>query len=246
MKEVEMYNTVLLRVAEVAVILVTILLNILLIAAVSTPRCRYTTAFFKLIRILSMVLLIHSVVSMIFKTLPSLFDIQFHFQNKISLWMDLFTRYFAILLIFILALNRFSVLIVRRLDELFFSGLKYIWLPCTAFTVSAIMTAMVVNLCEMERAYIDWLGFVDSTGKPEFYVVFIVSFTLLNIADFNKNDLYFIISLYNVLSAIPELLIPVFVLFGTKGMLSSLVAFCTKEKTSVMQMKPTSTRTGTG
>ncbi|RCN50160.1 hypothetical protein ANCCAN_03765 [Ancylostoma caninum] len=312
----EMYNTVLLHLAEILVILGTILLNVLLIAAVSTPRCRFPTAFFKLTRILSLVLLLHSVVSMTLKTLPSLFDVEFHYQNEVSLWIDLFSRYSAVLLIFILALNRFCVLVVGRLDEFLFSGLRYVVLPCIALAVAAAMTALVVKLCEMERTYVDWLGFVDYVESPEFYLVstlrcllrpkiintsqtsghcllvfpvlsvllhifvllwirkrrfhptkstavdkaerrmciqvvffalfelaFILFFALLSAVPINNKGLYVIISLYNILSAIPELLIPAFVVFGTRGMLNSLGIFCVKNNATTRRTTPTHTGT---
>ncbi|EYC19870.1 hypothetical protein Y032_0023g761 [Ancylostoma ceylanicum] len=266
--EIKVYNTVLLRTAEILVILFTILLNVLLVTAVSTPRCRFATPFFKLIRILSLMLLLHSIASMTLKTMPSLLEVTFPYQNEVSLWIDLFSRYFTILLILILAFNRFCVLIVGRLDELLFSGFRYVAFPCITFVLAAVMTAMVVELCEMERTYIVWLGFVDSVESPQLYVasghcflafpvmslllnivvvlwvrkkrfhsskstavdkaerrmciqvvllaltqlVFIASFTVLSVVPVNRNDFYFIISLYNILSAIPELLIPAFVM----------------------------------
>lgn len=41
-KDIAVYNTVILRVAEIFVIVATILLNSLLIAAISKPRCNFT------------------------------------------------------------------------------------------------------------------------------------------------------------------------------------------------------------
>ncbi|EYC19866.1 hypothetical protein Y032_0023g761 [Ancylostoma ceylanicum] len=299
--EIKVYNTVLLRTAEILVILFTILLNVLLVTAVSTPRCRFATPFFKLIRILSLMLLLHSIASMTLKTMPSLLEVTFPYQNEVSLWIDLFSRYFTILLILILAFNRFCVLIVGRLDELLFSGFRYVAFPCITFVLAAVMTAMVVELCEMERTYIVWLGFVDSVESPQLYVasghcflafpvmslllnivvvlwvrkkrfhsskstavdkaerrmciqvvllaltqlVFIASFTVLSVVPVNRNDFYFIISLYNILSAIPELLIPAFVLFGTKGLLNSLGVFCAEKKSNVVILRSTPTHTGT-
>ncbi|KAK6745416.1 hypothetical protein RB195_011877 [Necator americanus] len=116
------------------VLLITLLLNVLLVTAISISRSNFTSTFFKLIRLLSLL-------------------------------------YLAVLLIFILALNRFCVLVVSRLEELLFSGLRFIVLPCISVLVAAGLTVMVIKWCEMERTYVDWLGFVDSVKSPDFYVV---------------------------------------------------------------------------
>ncbi|KAK6745415.1 hypothetical protein RB195_011877 [Necator americanus] len=116
------------------VLLITLLLNVLLVTAISISRSNFTSTFFKLIRLLSLL-------------------------------------YLAVLLIFILALNRFCVLVVSRLEELLFSGLRFIVLPCISVLVAAGLTVMVIKWCEMERTYVDWLGFVDSVKSPDFYVI---------------------------------------------------------------------------
>ncbi|RCN44453.1 hypothetical protein ANCCAN_09590 [Ancylostoma caninum] len=76
-----------------------------------------------------------------------------------------------------------------------------------------------------------------------FELAFILFFALLSAVPVNKKGLYVIISLYNILSAIPELLIPAFVLLGTRGMLNSLGTFCAKN--NVMTLRTTPTHTGT-
>ncbi|ETN72309.1 hypothetical protein NECAME_04486 [Necator americanus] len=287
------------------VLFITLLLNILLVTAISISRSNFTSTFFKLLRLLSLLLMFHSIISILLKTLPSFFHISFLYQNNLSLCIDLFSRYLAILLIFILALNRFCVLVVSRLEELLFLGLRVIVLPCISVLIAAGLTVMVIKWCEMERTYVDWLGFVDSVKSPDLYVVrstiighcfllfpilslllhivifvwmkksnaqtsksplvkkaerrmcvqvfltalcevvFIGSFTVLNFFVANKSDLYFITSFYNIISSVPELLIPAFILFSTKGMLDSFKRIFVKERSNVMKLVSTSTHTET-
>ncbi|KAK6745417.1 hypothetical protein RB195_011877 [Necator americanus] len=170
-KEVDTYNILVLRIIELLVLLITLLLNVLLVTAISISRSNFTSTFFKLIRLLSLLLVFHSLISILLKTLPSFFHTSFPYQNNLSLCIDLFSRYLAVLLIFILALNRFCVLVVSRLEELLFSGLRFIVLPCISVLVAAGLTVMVIKWCEMERTYVDWLGFVDSVKSPDFYVI---------------------------------------------------------------------------
>ncbi|CAJ0596730.1 unnamed protein product [Cylicocyclus nassatus] len=181
----------------------------------------------------------------------------------------------AILLIFVLALNRFCVLIAERMERVLFTGWEYVILPSASFIVAVGMTAMVILSCDVDRIYVEWLGFVDSVGNAQLYAIsgrcflifpvlslvlhiviyswmrkkhsssrissvvdgaekqmclqvtllalsellFIASFAILNVFLTQKSDFYFVISLYNILSTTPELLIPTFVLFGTKKML---------------------------
>ncbi|EYC19871.1 hypothetical protein Y032_0023g761 [Ancylostoma ceylanicum] len=53
-------------------------------------------------------------------------------------------------------------------------------------------------------------------------LIFLLIFFILPLINMDKNQLYFVISLYNILCSIPELLIPAFVLFTSRDLLQSL------------------------
>ncbi|WKY03076.1 hypothetical protein Q1695_016403 [Nippostrongylus brasiliensis] len=272
------YQIAVLRVVELVMNVVTIVLNVLLVAAISFSPRQFETAFFKLIRILSTVLSAHAVASVALKIVPFLAKVSFAHQNDISLYIDLSTRYLGLLMVLILASNRYCVMAAPDINSVLFSRAGYWSLVCLASLSSAGLTVAVIELGDMRRHYVAGYGFVDSIAYPTLYrisghcflcvplislllhaalylrirksqeprlkspevasaekrmcvqviliaaaeLVFITLYEVLSALSAEGLDIFFIVSLYNSLSVIPELLMPAFVLFGTRGIARSV------------------------
>ncbi|KAK6745412.1 hypothetical protein RB195_011875 [Necator americanus] len=139
----------------------TLLLNLLVIAAIVSARKRCKSAFFKLVGMLSVLFLFHCISMLVLKFLPIFFSYSFIYQNEISLHIDIFVKYCSILLIFILSLDRFSVFKIERLERFISSRFGPWILALLASLIAVSTTVVVVKVGSMKRSYINGLGYFD-------------------------------------------------------------------------------------
>ncbi|WKY03075.1 hypothetical protein Q1695_016402 [Nippostrongylus brasiliensis] len=278
--EVPQWNTLGLRVAEMAVVGATLFINVLLIVAIVSARRLLVSPFYKLFAILAAVFLVHCSSVMVLKLIPIFLPYSFKYQSEISLYIDIFVKCYSIQLIFILTLHRSMSFLAKRMSELLFMGWRQCILPSASFLLSAAMAVVVMVVDKMHRKYVSWLGYADyaestialtvlnyfclvitffsiilhffiyswmrNTNKnfmvseesrlnkaervmllqailtTTIELVFLIFFIVIPTLQMRENDLYLIVSLYNILCSIPELLMPLFVLFISRDIKQSL------------------------
>ncbi|RCN50159.1 hypothetical protein ANCCAN_03764 [Ancylostoma caninum] len=96
--------------------------NAILFLILVLARKRLTAAFFRILNVLVFAIIFRNLTTIILK-LPSLwFRALITDETIISLIVGLLSKYLFILLVFLLSLNRFSVIVCPALDEILFSG----------------------------------------------------------------------------------------------------------------------------
>nr|CDJ91272.1 Hypothetical protein CBG01137 [Haemonchus contortus] len=244
--------------------------------------------FFKMLRILVIVIAFRSVVSIVLK-LPTLWlGAIIVNQNMATLVVDILSKRFLILLIFLMALNRFLIIFCPALDNLLFARYRYIALCMSCLVISAAETYAVIAATNLRRVFVSEIGFVDyiDATKPYEISCFVflavsftslclqliilmylrshsqststktgemqkrmlrevaimamvnTAFTLLFIILYQMPSSYesrmVLISIYNILCFVPDILIPVCILIGSREVHEEI----SSRFSSVMKVKP--------
>ncbi|VDO21757.1 unnamed protein product [Haemonchus placei] len=250
-------------------------------------RRRFTMPFFKMLTVVVSIIVIHSIVSTVFKLFTLWSGLLIPSQNIITLLVDMVSKKLLILLIFLMALNRSAIVLCPKMDKLLFERNRYIVLCTACFAVTAVETYCVIAVSNLRREFIMGIGFVDFIESAKSYeigcliflaIAFIsvalhlmiyvylrchnrtsstittkiqqrlfrevtlmtvvnTMFTLLFIVLYQMPSSFesriMIISIYNILCFIPDILIPVFILVGSREVhaeISSRLSFTTKMK----------------
>uniref|UniRef100_A0A7I4YGH6 7TM GPCR domain containing protein n=1 Tax=Haemonchus contortus TaxID=6289 RepID=A0A7I4YGH6_HAECO len=83
----------------------------------------------------------------------------------------MFFKKVIILLIFLLALNRFAIILYATLDNLLFARYRYIALCFVCFTISAAETYIVITTSNLRREFVPNVGFIDFIDSPTSYEI---------------------------------------------------------------------------
>lgn len=140
---------------------------------------RFTTPFFRMLTLLVAVIVTHAIVSIAFKLTTLWFGVLLNPKNVVSLVADLLSKYLSIILIFLLALNRFAIIVYPFLDTLLFAQYRYILLCVLCFALSSGVTYVVIDLSRLRREFIPEIGFVDFIDYPVSYEVSCIAFLVV-------------------------------------------------------------------
>ncbi|KAK6012261.1 hypothetical protein OSTOST_22594, partial [Ostertagia ostertagi] len=118
------YSTTTLKILESVTTIAVFLVSTLLLLVLLIGRRRFTVPFFRILTVLVTVIVTRSVVSIAFKLITLWTGVPIASQNIITLVVDIFSKKMIILLIFLLALNRFAIILYPILDSLLFARLR--------------------------------------------------------------------------------------------------------------------------
>ncbi|KAK6020549.1 hypothetical protein OSTOST_13795, partial [Ostertagia ostertagi] len=165
------YSTTTLKILESVTTIAVFLVSSLLLLVLLIGRRRFTVPFFRILTVLVTVIVTRSVVSIAFKLITLWTGVPIASQNIITLVVDIFSKKMIILLIFLLALNRFAIILYPILDSLLFARYRYIFLCLISFVISAAVTYAVITTSNMRREFVPEIGFVDYIDSAEPYEV---------------------------------------------------------------------------
>ncbi|VDO30120.1 unnamed protein product [Haemonchus placei] len=241
--------TVLETITTISVLIVSSFLLVILLVG----RRRFTVPFFRILTVLVAVIWTRSILSVLLKLITLWSGALIAYQGVITLTADMLFKKVIILLIFLLALNRFAVILYATLDKLLFARYRYIVLCFTCFAVSAAETYAVITTSKLRREFVPDIGFIDYIDSPTPYEIgcaislaiafasvclhlviivyllyhrrqssvntakmFTLIFILLYRIPYSNESRITIISIYNILCFIPDILIPLFILIGSR------------------------------
>ncbi|VDO21755.1 unnamed protein product [Haemonchus placei] len=165
------YSTTMLKALETITTLAVLVVSQFLFVILITGRRRFTVPFFKMLRILVIVIAFRSVVSIVLK-LPTLwFGAIISNQNMATLVVDILSKRLLVLLIFLMAFNRFLIIFCPALDNLLFARYRYIALCLSCVVISATETYAVITATNLRRVFIPEIGFVDYIDATKPYEV---------------------------------------------------------------------------
>ncbi|KAL6725238.1 hypothetical protein Aduo_007303 [Ancylostoma duodenale] len=169
--DVNPYITTLIKTVETVMCSAVLVANAVLLLLLVLAHKRFAAVFFRILNVLVVVIVVRALTTIIFK-LPALwFNATIASETNITLIVDVFYKYLCILLIFLLSLNRFSVMVYPTLEQVLFSGKRYIYLCVFCIVVSAVVTYGATTVSNLRRLFDPTVGFIDYIDSAAFYVV---------------------------------------------------------------------------
>ncbi|XGW03107.1 hypothetical protein V3C99_014814 [Haemonchus contortus] len=265
-----MHTTTTLTILETITTIFVLFVSSFLLGILLVGRRRFAVPFFRILTVLVAVISTRSILSVFLKLITLWSGALIAYQGVITLTADMLFKKVIILLIFLLALNRFAVILYTTLDNLLFARYRYIVLCFTCFAVSAAETYAVITTSKLRREFVADIGFIDHIDSPTPYEIgcaislaiafasvclhlviivyllyhrrqssvktakvqqrmfrevvlmtlvntmFTLIFILLYRIPYSYESRITIISIYNILCFIPDILIPLFILIGSR------------------------------
>ncbi|KAK6012921.1 hypothetical protein OSTOST_21899 [Ostertagia ostertagi] len=210
------YSTALLKSLETITTVAVLIVSSVLLLALLTGVRRFTMQFFKILTVLVAVIVIRSGCRYCIQTC----DFVVRTADCPSEYHHLGDRH--------------AILYRRNYEQSSVSAreYRYIALCLVCFVIAAAETYIVITMSNLRREFIVEIGFVDFIDSAEAYEIrqrmfreialmaivntmFTLLFILLYRIPSSNESRIMIISIYNILCFIPDILIPVFILIGS-------------------------------
>lgn len=121
-------------------------------------------AFFVLLVTLSISVVfrtVFSIVSLIFSSLLNDSTLPYRLFTQSSLYVDYILTFFSMVLIFLMSLNRCFLFIAPDWDNILFHQFRVVIPISISALLSVLASVIIIITSEIERKFIDFLGFVD-------------------------------------------------------------------------------------